>query len=237
MIYQYLGRYIQRLLCAQVELRATNAPGAMRIKRLYCQRHIGVQIPLVAVLLGSAVGIITATSVTANAGTSRPRHARPDAAIAISLPRAEAAPKIRRKGILTLAGGGTAYDLDSRAANWNPSIGVAWTFQNIEYLPHWKGHIPALAIANEPLTDVLMGAWGHWTYQSCAQARYDHSLPGNPNGVTGSALDVGHGICIITQHTVKPDKKPLKTDGGHYVLLVVKARTSKTLTLEVTVWQ
>ena len=62
-IYQYLGRYIQRLLCAQVELRATDVRGPMRIKRLYCQRYIGVRIALVAALLGSAVGIVTVTSV------------------------------------------------------------------------------------------------------------------------------------------------------------------------------
>jgi hypothetical protein len=54
-----------------------------------------------------------------------------------------------------------------------------------------------------------------------------------PNVVQGPVLDPGRGICVITQNTTNPRK----TDGGHYVLLVVVARTGTTLTLQVTVWQ
>jgi hypothetical protein len=49
---------------------------------------------------------------------------------------------------------------------------------------------------------------------------------------------VGHGICVITQNTFEPGTKELlKSDGGHFALLVVKARTSTTLTAQDTVWQ
>ena len=37
-----------------------------------------------------------------------------------------AVPKIRRQGILVLAANGTAYDLDSRVANWDPLVAARW---------------------------------------------------------------------------------------------------------------
>jgi hypothetical protein len=195
----------------------------------------GVRILLVAGLLGA----VASASVFLGNGTSRAAARLAKPAVQSATAGANTTPKVRRKGILVLAGNGTAYDLDSRVADWDPSVGKPWVDQNIEYVPQWKGSTPVLFIAGEPTTDVLMGPRGHWTYQDCADALYNPSFgASNPNTAAGSALNVGHGICVITEDTDKPDsKKPLKTDGGHYVLLVVKARTGSTLTLQVTVWQ
>jgi hypothetical protein len=142
-------------------------------------------------------------------------------------------PPIRRHGTLRLLGNGTAYDLDSLAKNWDASIGVPWVAQNIMYAPFGNNGKPILDIAFAPATDVLMGKGGHWNYRSCATAHYDPSYVKNPNVATGKALNVGHGICIITRNT----KHPRKTDGGHYVLLVIKSITNTALTVQVTVWK
>jgi hypothetical protein len=142
------------------------------------------------------------------------------------------AAKVRRTGALVLLGNNTAYDLDSLAKNWDPLTNAAWVTQNIVYVPNFKPGVPGLEIAQSPATDVLMGAKGPWTYQDCARAPFDPSYnSGNPNVAKGSALDVGHGICIRTVDT------SAKHDGGHLVLIVIKARTSRALTVEVTVWQ
>jgi endoglucanase len=195
---------------------------------------------LLSLVLGAAASSSAAVSpsTTASSSTTMSSSAiAASSATAASSPTT-AGPKVRRQGILTLAGNGTAYDLDSLAANWDPSRGAPWTFQNIEYVPPSKHDAAAVAFAYEPTTDVLMGTRGHWTYKDCADAKYDPSYGrGNPNNITGSALNVGHGICVITTNTYKSNKKPLKTDGGHYALLVVKARTATKLTLQVTVWQ
>ena len=180
------------------------------------------------VLITGLVAIITGTvTMPAAFASGNAGHTRSVAKVT---------PKVRREGIFALSGNGAAYDLDSRAANWGQTIGQPWTDQNIEYFP---GHTPVLAIAGEPASDVLMGNRGHWTYQDCANARYDSSFSAsNPNTAKGSALNVGHGICVITQNTFEPGTKTLlKSDGGHFALLVVKARTGTTITVQVTVWQ
>jgi hypothetical protein len=146
--------------------------------------------------------------------------------------RMAATPKVRRQGTLPLSNG-TAYDLDSLVPGWDSSSGKPWVAQNIMYAATGDNGLPVLDIAGAPATDVLMGTRGPWNYQSCATAHYDFSYVNNPNVAAGSALSPGHGICVITRNT----KQPLKTDGGHYVLLVVKARTNTTLTLQITVWQ
>jgi hypothetical protein len=189
-------------------------------------------VSLVGLIVVTACAALIARATTSQAATGQGR-----AVTAPGQTHPGVTPKVRRRGILVLLGNGTAYDLDSRAAGWDPLVGASWTAQNIMYVPHWKGTVPALFIAGEPADDVLMGAKGPWSYQSCASAPYDRNLAGNPNTAAGSALDIGHGICVITTNTLQPDGKPLKTDGGHFVLLVVKARGGGTLTLEITVWQ
>jgi WD40 repeat protein len=136
-------------------------------------------------------------------------------------------PAIRRQEVLILDGNGTAYDLDSLAANWAPSSGTPWTAQNIMYVPG----IPILDIAGAPATDVLLGSEGGWSYQTCADAHYDPSFVDNPNVPEAAALDPGNGICVETENTSQ------KRDGGHFALLVVLARTQAQLTLQVTIWQ
>lgn len=108
---------------------------------------------------------------------------------------------------------------------------MKWTFQNIEYDP-----TQGLLIADEPMTDVLMGTGGNWTYQDCVQAHYDpaDNLK-NPNNIGMADLKPGNGICVHTRNDSV--NNPGKTDGGHHVLLVVKKVTPTALTLEVKVWQ
>jgi hypothetical protein len=142
-----------------------------------------------------------------------------------------AGPGIRRNDVLVLDDQGTAYDLDAAPPGWNTSFGVPWTFQNIEYYPG-----QGLAISDEPISDVLMGGRGNWTYQDCAQA--DYGGPDdqkNPNNISMSDLKPGQGICVHTQNDAV--NNPGKTDGGHYVLLVVQQVTPTALTLRVKVWQ
>jgi hypothetical protein len=141
-------------------------------------------------------------------------------------------PPIRHQGTLVLLGNGqTSYDLDSTASDWGAADG-SWQSQNVQYFPVNSNGVPMLDIANAPENDVLMGTAGHWTYQDCANARYIQSFAAsNPNSPLDKALDPGHGICVLTFDT------PAKTDGGHYALLVVLARTGTTLTLRITVWQ
>jgi hypothetical protein len=128
---------------------------------------------------------------------------------------------VRRHGVLVLAGNGTAYDLDSLAVNWDPSIGVPWTVQNIEFAPG----IPGLYIADAPYTTALMGTSGRWSHSDCVHAHYG----GVPQR---TAIHVGHAICIRTRNVRRK-----KSDGGHYVLIIVKNRSRHSLTLEVTVWR
>lgn len=144
------------------------------------------------------------------------------------------APPIRHQGILVLLGNGaTSYDLDSTASNWGAAEG-SWLWQNMQYFPNDGSGQPELAIANAPASDVLLGTSGHWTYQDCANADYiGYSDPDySKNDTVGSAVYPGHGICVLTFNNTAT-----KTDGGHYALLVVLARTPVTLTLQITVWQ
>jgi hypothetical protein len=135
-------------------------------------------------------------------------------------------------------GNGTAYDIDSLAANWAPLINHSWIKQNIAFEPDGNSGKPLVLFAGSPYTDVVMTGTGPWSYQDCASAPYgaNHSLNG-PNIITSPALDVGHGICVETQNTASTSNGGPKTDGGHYALLVVQGITSTTLTLKVTVWQ
>jgi hypothetical protein len=147
-----------------------------------------------------------------------------------SPPATPTAPAVRRHGVLVLDDKGTAYDLDAPPPGWNSSIGVPWSFQNISYYHH-----QGLGISDEPITDVVMGTGGNWTYQDCARAYYNQSYTDNSNNIGMSDLRTGLGICVHTEND--PKNNPGKTDGGHYVLLVVQNVSSTALTLEVTVWQ
>ena len=199
-------------------------------------RRVGKRSALAAALLTLLAAIAYPTGSRALAAGSTP--VRGGATRATTAPTAKATPQVRRHDVLVLAGNGTAYDLDSLALNWDSSIGTAWTVQDIEYIPDYTKHIPALAIANEPTTDVRMGKRKNLSYQDCANAKYDPSYSSsNPNNLAGAAIGVGQAICVITQDTKGPHGKPLKSDGGHYALLVVTARTASALTLAVTVWQ
>ncbi len=135
------------------------------------------------------------------------------------------------QGILVLAGNGTAYDLDAVKSGWKPLANHAWVTQNIMYAPSGNNGAALIDIAGSPYTDVVMTGSGPWTFQDCEKAPYgaNPSTKG-PNAVTGASLKVGKGICIETQDTAT------KSDGGHYVLLVIKSITSAEVTLMATVW-
>jgi hypothetical protein len=138
---------------------------------------------------------------------------------------------------LVLQGNGTAYDLDSKASDWDAISGHSWIDQNISYVPDGDNGKPLVQFSGSPGTDVVMSGSGPWSYHACANAPYgvNQSIPG-PNVIAGAALDIGRGICVETQNVPLTSLSGPKTDGGHYALLVVRAITPTTLTLEVTVW-
>jgi len=184
---------------------------------------------------GPAVSPRTASASPSISRTPSPTPTLPPTTPAPTITSApapvSAAPAIRRQGVLVLDDQGTAYDLDAPPPGWNTSIGVPWTFQNIEYYPG-----QGLGISDEPTTDVLMGDHRNWTYQDCVKADYNPADDqSNPNNIGISNLKPGQGICVHTRND--PVNNPGKTDGGHYVLLVVQSVTPTALTLEVTVWQ
>jgi len=169
---------------------------------------------------GSAQPAAPATAGATHQSPAQPAGATP------------AAGKVLRHAKLVLLGNGTAYDLDSAAAGWDPLANHSWITQNIAYLPHGYNSRPLVELAGSPGTDVVMAGKGPWSYQDCANAPYFvNSSTTGPNVITGPALDTSRGICVTTQDTGS------KKDGNHYVLLVVLGQTSSTLTLEVTVWQ
>jgi hypothetical protein len=151
-------------------------------------------------------------------------------------PIAGSQPGIRKQAVLILDNQGTAYDLDSLASDWDPRpSGTHWTFQNIEYYPGTGG---GLAISDEPVTDVIMTGNGPWTYEDCVDAPYNaDDSASNPNNISVSDLIPGRGICVHTRND--PVNNPGKTDGGHYVLLVVQPPNPSypnDLIVKVTVW-
>jgi hypothetical protein len=190
----------------------------------------------------SALPVASATSTTLAPGPT------PSAALSVtpSVPPASTpapapapaagSPPVRRYGQLALEAG-VAYDLDYYPPpGWDASIGRPWTFQNIKYQPGPEGPESGLAISDEPTTDVLMGTHRPWTYRDCAKAPYSpNDTQSNPNNIGMNDLVPGEGICIYTWND--PVNNPGKTDGGHYVLLVVQQVTSTALIVEVTVWQ
>jgi len=142
----------------------------------------------------------------------------------------------RRQGVLVLDNQGTAYDLDSLASDWDPRpSGTHWTFQNIEYYPGPGG---GLAISDEPVTDVIMTGNGPWTYEECVDAPYNpNDSASNPSNISTSDLTPGRGICVRTRNDAV--NNPGKTDGGHYVLLVIQPSNPNDpndLIVKVTVW-
>jgi hypothetical protein len=177
-----------------------------------------------------------APSIVATSPLPLPVTAAPPASPVASPPSGPSASDqhaIRRHALLVLDNQGTAYDLDSLSATWDSSIDAIWTFQNIEYLPEPGG---GLQMSDEPQTDVLMNGSGPWTYQDCVNAPYDPSdSTSNPNNISLADLTRGRGICVHTRND--PINNPGKTDGGHYILLVVQSISPQALTLEVTAWE
>jgi hypothetical protein len=144
-------------------------------------------------------------------------------------PTGSAAP-VRRQGTLVMTGW-VSYDLDSLAADWDPSNapGGADANENMRYEAESTGNgVPLLVIAGAPDSFVLLPPGGPWTAQTCLNAGYGLSRQDFPDG---AALDVGRGFCVQTANTAEG-----KTDGCHLALLVVKASTPLVLTFEVTVW-
>jgi hypothetical protein len=130
-----------------------------------------------------------------------------------------------------LQGNGTAYDLDAVNHGWDPLANHTWVTQNIMYAPTGNSGLPVIDIAQSPYTDVVMDGPGPWGYKDCANAPYgaDPSTTG-PNAVAGKSLRVGEGVCVETINT------PVKPDGNHIALLVIKSISNDEVVVDVTVW-
>jgi hypothetical protein len=140
-------------------------------------------------------------------------------------------------GTLVLASNGTAYDLDSLVAGWDPIAGHNWVAQNIAYDPTGDKGKPVVMFAGSPATDVVMSGEGPPSYRACAHAPYDpNASTTGPDVIDGPALDIGREICVETSEVPLTSTGGPKTDGNHFALLVVKAITQDALTLAVTVW-
>lgn len=136
-----------------------------------------------------------------------------------------------------MPGDGTAYDLDSLSADWDPIAGHNWIEQNIAYDPLGDNGKPVVQFAGSPATDVVLSGEGSPSYQVCAHAPYDpNASTTGPSALDGAALDIGREICVQTSNVPRTSTGGPKTDGNHFALLVVKAITPAALTLEVIVW-
>jgi hypothetical protein len=130
-----------------------------------------------------------------------------------------------------LGDGATSYDLDSTASNWDAGTGN-WVSQNIQYFPYQETRkSPPSTSPKSRLMKLYWAPAGTGPIRIALKQTITNPKI-NPNYAIGAAIDPGHGICVRTV-----DNTAVKTDGGHYALLVVLARTSTTLTLEITVWQ
>lgn len=182
---------------------------------------------VVTVIGGIVVALLTRGSpqpATSPAAVTVPHHATCSVGTA-------PAGQLLGQGTLKLEGDNTSYDLDAVNCGWAPLSEHTWIKQNIQYVPIDANGKPILLIADSPASDVLMGTRGPWNYQACLNAHWDSSYgPDNPNPVTGAALKAGEGVCIHTENT------KYKNDGGHYVLLVIRAVTAREVTAWVTVW-
>jgi hypothetical protein len=158
-----------------------------------------------------AIGVITARDGFA----SRPPSKTPGGSAAL----------VRRQGTLVMADDNSFYDLDSLAPDWgHVSAEMITGVQDLTYvlkpLPRAKPHLYIYG-----RVAVLVG--GSWTAQACVNAAYRDTLG---QADVGYLVHAGQGFCVETFNS------DAKTDGCHLALLIVKARTPQSVTLNITVW-
>jgi hypothetical protein len=132
--------------------------------------------------------------------------------------------QVRRQGILVMHADNSFYDLDSVAPDWDHvSDELITGWENITYAP--REHKPSdLQIGGNV---ALLRQGTPWTARTCLKADYSN-FPSSEWGYAPPAP--GNGMCVETYNS------DIKMDGCHLVLLIVKARTTQSLTLHVTVW-
>ncbi len=194
--------------------------------------RIGARAAIVAAIIG-AVAVIAAVLIPMLAHSSSAPQTSQATGGTNSVATGETGPAGQQlgTGLLVLPGDRTAYDLDAVNHGWDPLAQHAWVTQNIMYDSTGNNGAPLIDIAGSPATDVLMPGTGPWTYHDCATAPYRADSPTTgPNAITGASLKAGKGICVETENT------GTKSDGNHYVLLVLKSVTPEQVTAQVTVW-
>jgi hypothetical protein len=126
-----------------------------------------------------------------------------------------AVPTPLRQGILSLPNSNNA-DLTSSPPGWGVAESEPWPPGDVYY----DAATSTLDMADAPATTAALGLNRAWNFKSCESATYG----GNANAPVGSNIAPGHGLCF---------KDPFER---RVVLLIVKARTSQAILLDVTVW-
>ncbi|MEO3776473.1 hypothetical protein ABGB16_06410 [Micromonospora sp. B11E3] len=128
---------------------------------------------------------------------------------------------VRRSGTLVMADY-TAYDLDSKAADWNPTKDDWGPNRDVGYASWWDDVQNDAVVSREDprYAASLPKDSGPWRRADCVRARY-----GEPSArPVGERLLEGRGICVVTSD-------------GRYALLVVTRSVQHQLTVRVTVWE
>ncbi|SCL28142.1 hypothetical protein GA0074692_2479 [Micromonospora pallida] len=128
--------------------------------------------------------------------------------------------QVRRSGTLVMADY-TAYDLDSMAADWNPTRDDWGPDRDAGYAS-WRddANNNVLVSREDPKYAAALSGDGPWRRTDCVRARY-----GDPSArPVGDRLLEGRGVCVVTS-------------AGRYALLVVTRSVEKQLTVRVTVWE
>ncbi|MFG1951408.1 hypothetical protein [Micromonospora sp. NPDC048830] len=128
---------------------------------------------------------------------------------------------VRRSGTLVMADY-TAYDLDSKAADWNPTKDDWGPNRDVGYASWWPDASNDAVVSREDprYAASLPRDSDPWRRADCVRARY-----GEPSArPIGDRLLVGRGICVVTSD-------------GRYALLVVTRSVNHQLTVRVTVWE
>ncbi|MFI7434107.1 hypothetical protein [Micromonospora haikouensis] len=151
----------------------------------------------------------------------------PEPAPAPDLPRtpsptdpADPTGQVRRSGTLVMTDY-TAYDLDSKAANWSPT-GDDWgPDRDVAYASRWADADGDAVIGRkDPKYVALLSGGGPWQRADCVHAPYSEPSA-RP---VGDRLTQGRAICVVTS-------------AKRYALLVVTGKAPGQLTVRVTVWQ
>ena len=136
-------------------------------------------------------------------------------------------PTVRHQGRLVFPSDGTAFDLDSRAANWTPSRGVASNgIQDIEYVAGFDNQrYSGFLFTGSPWSVALLGKNAPQDWDSCHSVNYggDGNAKHLTNYPAGAAIGKGRAIC-------------LHTPAGNTALLQIESVPASTVTVHIIAW-